>query len=58
MGKIKKNYLSEDYVKEIVNRHTVFVEDDWEISFHSPKTKSVSSNWSKLKTHISKRGKG
>lgn len=57
MGKMKKVHLSEDYVREIVNRHTVFVEDDWEISYRQPKKQSSrkrDGDWSKLKTHISK----
>jgi hypothetical protein len=57
MGKMKKVHLSEDYVREIVNRHTVFAEESWEISYHKPKKQSSrksDGDWSKLKTHISK----
>jgi hypothetical protein len=57
MGKMKKVHLSEDYVREIVNRHTLFAEESWEISYHKPKKQSnrkSDGDWSKLKTHISK----
>jgi hypothetical protein len=55
MGKMKKKHLSEDYVKEIVNRHSFFQEEDWEISYRSMKVSGKknlkSDDWSKLKSH-------
>jgi len=56
MEKMKKKYLSEDYVKEIVNRHSFFQEEDWEISYRSSVSSGKTSNrkskdWSKLKNH-------
>ena len=55
MGKMKKKHLSEDYVKEIVNRHSFFQEEDWEISYRSSVSGDTknrkSKEWSKLKSH-------
>jgi hypothetical protein len=56
MGKMNKKYLYEEQVKEIVNRHSFFQEEDWEISYRSSvrstkQTSSKSKDWSKLKNH-------
>jgi hypothetical protein len=56
MGKMNKKYLSEDQIKEIVNRHSFFQEEEWEISFRAVKTSarkksSKTEDWSKLKSH-------
>ena len=56
MGKMNKKYLSEDQIKEIVNRHSFFQEEEWEISFIEVKPSlrkksSKTEDWSKLKSH-------
>jgi hypothetical protein len=56
MGKMNKKYLYEEQVKEIVNRHSFFQEEDWEISYRSSvrstnQASSKSKDWSKLKSH-------
>jgi hypothetical protein len=56
MGKMKKKYLYEEQVKEIVNRHSFFQEEEWEISFREIKSSlhkksSKTEDWSRLKSH-------
>jgi hypothetical protein len=56
MEKMNKKYLYEEQVKEIVNRHSFFQEEEWEISYRSSvsgvkKTNRKSNEWSKLKSH-------
>jgi hypothetical protein len=55
MGKMNKKYLSEEQIKEIVNRHSFFQEEDWEISYRTntlnKRNNRKSDDWSKLKSH-------
>jgi len=52
---MNKKYLSEEQIKEIVNRHSFFQEEDWEISYRTntlnKRNNRKSDDWSKLKSH-------